>query len=78
MAHGWSWQAPSDTSAHYAIGDLDAAMNASRIQLPTVEAGAHDETVGGLYAQKRAPEFAVQKVVIVCHKMINVRSGPDI
>ena len=76
LAHELSWQAPRDTSAHHATGDLDAAMNAPRIQILTVEAGAHDETVGGLCAQKVAPEFAAQKAAIACHKMTNVTSRP--
>ena len=51
-------------------------MNAPRIQILTVEAGGHDEAVGGLCAQKLAPEFAVQKVAIACHTMTNVISRP--
>ena len=37
-------------------------MNAPHIQILTVEAGAHDENVGSLCAQKLAPEFAAKKV----------------
>ena len=49
-------------------------MNAPHIEILTAEAGGHDEAVGGLCAQKLAPEFAVQKVAIACHKMTNVMS----
>ena len=42
----------------------------------TVEAGAHDETVGSLIAQKLAPEFAAKKAAIACHKMTNVMGRP--
>ena len=74
LAYEWSWPAPADTGAHHATGALDAAMNAPHIEILTAEAGGHDEAVGGLCAQKLAPEFAVQKVAIACHKMTNVMS----
>ena len=74
LAHKWSWPAPGDTGAHFATVAQDAAMNAPHIQVLTVEAGEHDEAVGGLCAEKLAPEFAVQKATIVCHKMTNVMS----
>ena len=76
LAHEWSWLAFADTGAHYATGALDAAMSAPQIQILTVDAGGHDEAVGGLCAQKLAPEFAVQKVAIACHKMTNIISRP--
>ena len=76
LAHEWSWQAPGDTNDRPAIGAADAAMNAHHIQILTVEAGAHDETVGSLCAQKLAPEFAAKKAAIACHKMTNVMGGP--
>ena len=76
LAHEWSWQALGDNNARPATGAPDAAINAPHIQILTVEAGAHDETVGGLCAQKVAPEFAAQKAAIACHKMTNVTSRP--
>ena len=51
-------------------------MSEPHIQILTVDAGGHDEAVGGLCAQKLVPEFAVQKAAIACHKMINVMSNP--
>jgi hypothetical protein len=75
LAHEWSWPAPGDTGAHHATGALNVAMNAPYIQILTVKAGGHDEDVGGLCAQKLAPEFSVQKAAIACHKMTNVRVG---
>ena len=68
LTHKWSWPAPGDTSAHFVTGAPDAAINAPHIQILTVKAGAHDESVGGLCAQKLAPKFAAQKVAIACHK----------
>ena len=76
LAHEWSWQATGDTNARPANGAADAAMNAPHIQILTVEAGAHDENVGSLCAQKLAPEFAAKKAAIACHKMTNVMSRP--
>ena len=75
LAHERLWPAPGDTGAHHVTGALDAAMKAPHIQILTVEAGAHDEIVGGLCAQKLAPKFAAKKAVIACHKMTNVRVG---
>ena len=75
LAHEWSWQAPGDTSAHYATGAPDAAMNAPRDQILTAKAGAHDAAVGGLCAQKLAPEFAAKKAGIASHKITNVMGG---
>ena len=76
LAHEWSWQTPGDTNAHTATSAPDAAMNARDIHILTIEAGAHDETVGSLCAQKLAPEFADQRAAMACHKMTNVMGGP--
>ena len=76
LAHEWSWQASGGTNARPANGAADPAMNAPHIQILTVEAGAHDETVGSLCAQRLAPEFAAKKAAIACHKMTNVMGGP--
>lgn len=64
------------TNARSATGAADAAMNAPHIQILTVEAGAHDENVGSLCAQKLAPEFVTKKAAIACHKMTNVMGRP--
>ena len=76
LAHEWSWQTPGDTNADLATSASAAAMNAREIHIQTIEAGAHDETVGSLCAQKLAPEFAAKKAAIACHKMTNVIGGP--
>ena len=49
-------------------------MSEPHIQILTVEAGGHDEDICGLCFQRLAPEFAVQKAVIACHKMTSVIS----
>ena len=51
-------------------------MSARHIQILTVEAGRHDEIVSSLCAQKLAPEFAIKKAAMACHKMANVMGGP--
>ena len=76
LAHEWSWQAPADTNAHTVTDTPDAAMNASHIQILRFEAGAYDEIVGSLCAQKLAPEFATKKGAMACHKMTNVMGRP--
>ncbi|MEC8108980.1 MAG: hypothetical protein VX106_01025 [Pseudomonadota bacterium] len=76
LVHERLWPAPGDTGAHHVTGALDAAMKAPHIHILTVEAGAHDEIVGGLCAQKLAPKFAAKKAVIACHKITNVTSRP--
>ena len=54
----------SEKLARPATGAGDAAMNAPHIQILTVEAGAHDDTVRSLCAQKLAPKFATKKAAI--------------
>ena len=76
LAHEWSWQTTGDTNADLATSASAVAMNAREIHILTIEAGAHDEAVGSLCAQKLTPEFAAKKAAIACHKMTNVIGGP--
>lgn len=72
LAHEWSYFAKNT------IPDMqiDGQINGPYIDLFSIEAPQHDETIGSVAARHLAPDFVAQDGAIACHKFTNVMGTP--
>ena len=72
LAHEWS----SFATDNILDGRINEQINGPYVDLLSIEAPQHDETVGSIAAQHLAPDFVAQDGAIACHKFSNVMGAP--
>ena len=76
LAHEWSSFAKNTILEMQIDGQINGQIIGPYINLLSIEAPQHDETVGSIAAQHLAPDFVAQDDAIACHKFSNVMGVP--